>query len=180
MSKLTITLSSGFAIASLAGIFLFCKNSPEVAHANSKTLSSRSHTSPDYSDIWGKGNAPVLVKIEEVEKSQSTVELKGLIRSKLSGLQIEWKLPEGAFIVEGTLDKNADRNTDGSFVEETIKVDISNATGDKPIVFVAYVEKDGERVGHSRVYKWNVSEQEQEHVEKIRTKMKARNSKFVR
>lgn len=178
MSKLKIALSSGFAVAGLTGIFLFCKTAPEIAYANNKEL-AHTHESQDPSDMWGKSNAPVHVKIQEIQKTGSIVELKGLIRSKISGLQIEWTLPDGAVVVDGELQKSASANSNGTYTGESLKVDVSNAA-DKPIIFVAYIERNGERVGHSRAYKWNISEQEKEHVEKIRAKMKARKSKFIR
>lgn len=173
MSKLKVVSSTFFAAASLTGVFLFCKTSPEIAFANSKHVHQES-----MKDAWGKPNAPVSVKIQELSKSENVVELRGLIRSTLSDLKIEWKLPDGAVLVSGELNKNATKRADGSFTEDIIKVDISNAK-DEPIVFVAFSEKNGERIGNSRVYKWNISEEQKEHVEKIKMKMKSRNSKFV-
>lgn len=171
MSKLKFVLSTFFAVSSLAGIYLFCKSSPEIAFANSK------HTEPTQ-ELWGKPNAPVLVKVQELKKSGNIVELRGMIRSKFPQLNIEWKLPEGAEIVSGDLHKSVNQKSDGSFTQETIKVDIGNAK-DEPIVFVAFVEQNGERIGHSRVYKWNVPTEHQDTVEKVRAQMKARKSKFV-
>lgn len=171
MSKLKFVFSTFFAISSLAGIYFFCKSSPEIAFANSKHTESAP-------EVWGKPNAPVLVKVQELNKTGSIVELRGMIRSKFSNLNIEWKLPEGAHLVSGELNKTVTKNTDGSFTQETIRVDVGTAK-DEPIVFVAYVEQNGERIGHSRIYKWNVPTEHLETVEKVRAQMKARKSKFV-
>lgn len=173
MSKLKVVTSTFFAVTSLIGVFLFCKTSPEIAFAHAKHIKAEESVG-----FGGKPNAPVVVKIQELSKENNIVQLRGLIKSNISDLQIEWKLPEGAVLVSGELKKSASKRTDGSYSEDTITVDVSNAKNE-PIVFVAFKGENGERVGNSRVYKWNISEEQKEHVEKIKMKMKARGSKFV-
>lgn len=169
MSKLIFC--TFFSTLSLLSLHLFCLALPEVGLAHSTQAESST-------EVLGKPNAPVLVKIQEVNKTGNIVELRGIIRSKIDNLKTEWKLPEGATLVSGELSRSVSKKTDGSFAQETIRVDIGNAK-DEPIVFVAFFEQNGERMGHSRVYKWNIPADQQENVEKIRAQMKARKSKFV-
>jgi hypothetical protein len=169
MSKLIFNIL--FSATSLFGMYLICAIFPEMAFAHGQNNESSD-------DIWGKPNAPVLVKIQEIHKTGNIVELRGLVRSKYSQLKIEWKLPDGAELVSGELNKSVNKKPDGSFAQETIKVDIGNAK-DEPIVFIGFFEQNGERMGHSRVYKWNAPADHQVTVEKVRAKMKARKAKFV-
>ncbi len=138
------------------------------------SISSETTTARDSeSQSWGKGQGAVHVRIKEISKTDKVVEIMGMIRSKKENLQVEWKLPDGATLLEGELTGTATRSADGSYAGNVIKVDVSNAK-DEPIAFMAFVEKNNERLGHSRVYKWNKTEEETEHVEKIRAKMRAR------
>lgn len=163
MSKLNITLGV-LTLLILVGISF----STETTTARE----SHEHEGP------GKSQGPVQVKIKELAKSDSIVELEGIIRSKQENLESEWKLPEGATLVEGDLVKTVNKSADINQVSTTIKVDISNAK-DEPIVFMAYFEQNDERIGHSRVYKWNKKTKDIERVEKVRAKMKARKAQYV-
>ncbi|MCC6138264.1 MAG: hypothetical protein IT287_06505, partial [Bdellovibrionaceae bacterium] len=153
---------------------------PHLALANKKNGNTHHLASiEEASEIWGKSRGPVLVRVQEVQKMGQIVELKGQIKSQLTDVQVEWKLPDGAVLVEGELQKSVPKNMDNSYDDQSIKVDISSAKNE-PIVFLVYIEKEGERVGHSRVYKWNSTAEELEHVEKIKMNLKARKARFIR
>lgn len=162
MSKLNFTIAF-LALFIFAGISL--SSEPTTARESNE-------------DAWGKGHGPVQVRIKEIAKTDSVVELKGLIRSKQQNLEIEWILPEGAALIGGDTTKSASRASDGSYGDLTIKVDISNAKKE-PIVFMAFFLQNGERNGHSRAYSWNENKKDKERVEKIRAKMKARKADYM-
>jgi hypothetical protein len=141
---------------------------------------SENQDNTDRSDIWGKARGPALVKIVETDKTDTVVVLTGMIQSQMPELKIEWKLPEGAELLDGESQAVALKNQDGSYDNVSISVDISSVTTDEPIVFSAFFEKDGERHGHTRIYKINKSEADAERIENVKSLMKARGSKLVR
>lgn len=175
MSKLKFLAICIFSLL-IVGIIYFSSSSQHSewsVHEHTRQTSESGH------EIWGKSRGPVLVKIEEVQKTKKIITLKGLIRSQYPHLQVEWKLPDGAVLINGQLKKELHKNEDNTFSFDTLTVDVSQAK-EEPIVFMAYVEINGERFGHTRVYKWTTSEEEQELVEKIKTHMKSSKSHFVR
>lgn len=178
MSKLKIVFVTVAVVLSSFGayclFFHIPKNQKIVQH-------SEHHTGPQGNrrQMLGKGRGPVIVNIEEVQKDGKIIELKGMIKSQLPDLKVEWKLPEGAKLISGDLETSAEKNSDNTYNANSIKVDVSGSE-EKPIVFLAYKEKDGERMGHSRVYQWYQTVVEAEHIEKIRARMKSRRARPIR
>lgn len=162
MSKLTMT------VAGLV-LLIFCGTS---------LLSANPSLDSDENQTWGKTQGAVNVRIKEIAKTDTIVELEGQIRSKQNSLDIEWKLPDGAFLVEGDLQKSVERSANGGYGSLKVKIDISNAKNE-PIAFHASFGPEDSRTGHARVYKWNKTKKESEHLEKIRARMKKRKVEYV-
>ena len=173
MSKLKFIFASLFSIMLLAGFGNIIPNSNETHHEH------KSESSQEGQDIWGKSRGPILVKIEALYRENSLIELKGLIKSNKENLSTEWKIPEGAILVSGNLENSIRQIPNSQIAEVTIVLDMSAAKSE-PIIFTAYTLQNNERLGHSRAFKWNKTQPEIEHVEKIQLKMKDRKSKFVR
>ncbi|MCB9073855.1 MAG: hypothetical protein H6623_09550 [Bdellovibrionaceae bacterium] len=174
MSKLKVLLGSSLVVG-----FAFYAWSI-FSSMNSVKNQAASLDKIDASEIWGKANGPALVKIEEAEKTDTTVVLQGLIRSQLQELEVEWKLPEGAEILEGDSVTTVQQNPDGSYDSLQITVDISSVSGNEPIVFSAFINKNNERMGHTAIYKIHKSPEDQERIENVKKMMKARKADFVR
>lgn len=177
MSKLKISalLTLSVICAAIALIAL----SGHTLSASQPAMASHNHTTSPRDLAWGKANAPVLIQVEEVVKTKTTVELKGIIKSEFNTLQMEWKIPEGAIVLSGEQNKTITISADTHIFSDTIKIDLS-AAADTPIVLTVFVNKSGERIGNSRVYKWNKTPEEVEHTEKIKLKMKFRKAKLMR
>lgn len=171
MSKLNISLLTLSSLLLLTGFKYFQKSSSPQNQKHQHSASTE--------DIWGKSRGPILVKIESQSRKNNTIEFKGLIKSQKENISTEWKLPQGAVIISGDLESSIAKMRADEIAEVSIVVDMTNAK-DEPVIFSAYTVLNNERLGHSRAYKWNKTDSDIEHIEKIQLKMKDRKSKFVR
>lgn len=147
-----------------------------VPHAQSK------NSTPDLSNVWGKGRGPIQAQIVELASSARTgeIELEGQIKTSLESFQVEWVLPQGVTLVSGTLKETITPSEPQEVITRKITVRVGTLGKKTHIVFFPHIEKNGQRVGQSRVYNLRPSAEDAERTEDIKKMMKSRNSSPIR
>jgi hypothetical protein len=155
MSKLIFGL---FAIILITGAGIIRKPLP-----GERTMASQ--------QAWGKARSDVSVRIIEREHTKGQVALTGEIRTELSEVKVEWKLPEGVTVAEGSTSDTIHRDADTELIRSHITVNVPENLAQPHIVFFAYREENGQRTGQSRVFNLMKNSFASEHIQKIKQMM---------
>lgn len=169
MSKLKISLILSLLILLPVGVyFTVKKQAPKKNQHLSRLFSEETR-------LWGKAVGPVQVRIEFKSQSGNQVTLLGQVRSTLPQFEIQWVLPKGVRLVEGSLSENVQQASEEQKVyDRQITVEVDWPLETPHLVLRAGEGSDTESFGATTVFNLDPSLEDLEKEEIIRAHMNSR------
>ncbi len=125
--------------------------------------------------LWGKAVGPVQVRIEFKSQSGNQVTLLGQVRSTLPQFEIQWVLPKGVRLVEGSLSEIVQQASQEQKVyDRQITVEVDWPLEAPHLVLRAGEGRDTESFGATTVFNLDPSLEDLEKQEIIRAHMESR------
>lgn len=176
MSKLNYLLSAMILGAVTAGAypaFKLWKHSHKETHSHTPLSSEDENTK-----LWGKARAPVLTRIVSLENDGTEFVLEGQINTQYQTIAIEWKLPEGVELLEGSL-KDQIQRSGNSLIKHVLRVRKTQTELEFSNVLMRAYDPQSE-IGSNAIYNLRPDPKEKEMIETVREHMKARNNTFIK
>jgi hypothetical protein len=137
-------------------------------------LISKPQSNPLTVQAWGKAQGDIAVRIVEEEAGNGYVTLRGEVQTVLDSVNFEWKLPDGVTVSDGNSTGLITRQPNEKTLITKITVRVSSEISKPHIVFFAYMDRNGHRLGNSRVFSLTKTEEEKNQTLKIQQIMKDR------
>ncbi len=168
MSKLILPTTLSIALIS-AGLFYWNKQA-----VNSDTQKF-THLLSEETRLWGKADGPVQVRIEFKEQDGNQVKLIGHVRSTLSQFEVDWKLPEGVRLVDGTVSEVIQQRNETQVTHQReLTVEVTWPLEKPHLVFRAAENSSPDAFGATTVFNLDPSTRDIEKEDIIRAQMKSR------
>lgn len=161
-----------FVIAS--GLFV-SRSFWKAPETHSSSVHSSHELMSEETRLWGKASGPVQARIEFLEQNGNRVQLEGQIRSTLPQFKVQWKLPPGVRLVEGSLEETIQQPSEQATLHSRKLVVEVTWPLEKPHLVLRAAQNDSpDSLGASTVFNLDPSLIEMEKEEIIRAHMQSR------